>query len=102
MWRLGSGPRAWELFASLKVGREPGAQAAVLGLRAAHVRWWGLRLGVREWLIVATDLDPHRVLEVCGLRWGIERLLGALKGRGFDLEATHVTRGRGFRGFWSP
>ncbi|WP_261975914.1 hypothetical protein [Thermus thermophilus] len=35
-------------------------------------RMWvvGLRLGVREWLIVATDLDPHRVLEVYGLRWG--------------------------------
>ena len=25
-------------------------------------------------------------------RWGIEPLFGALKGRGFDLEATHVVR----------
>lgn len=92
MWRLGSGPRAWELFASLKVGesRVPRRRYWVYGRRMWVV---GLRLGVREWLIVATDLDPHRVLEVYGLRWGIERLFGALKGRGFDLEATHVTRG---------
>ena len=67
MWRLGSGPRAWELFASLKVGesRVPRRRYWVYGRRMWVV---GLRLGVREWLIVATDLDPHRVLEVYGLR----------------------------------
>ena len=61
-------------------------------------RYWvyGRRMwvvGVRDGLIVATDLDPHRVLEVYGLRWGIERLFRALKGRGVDLESTHVTEG---------
>lgn len=67
-------------------------------------RMWavGLRLGVREWLIVAMDLDPKRVLEVYGLRWGIEQLFGALKGRGFDLEATHVTQEEKLSAFWFP
>lgn len=92
MWRLGSGPRAWELFASLRVGesRVPKRRYWVYGRRMWVV---GVRLGVRDWLIVATDLDPHRVLEVYGLRWGVEQLFGALKGRGFDLESTHVTEG---------
>jgi len=54
MWRLGSGPRAWELFASLKVGesRVPRRRYWVYGRRMWVV---GLRLGVREWLIVATQ-----------------------------------------------
>lgn len=70
VWRLGSGSRAWELFASLRVGesRAPGRRYLVYGRRM-----W--------------------VVGVYGLRRGIELLFGALKGRGFDLESTHVTEG---------
>lgn len=77
MWRLGSGPRAWELFASLELG----AQAGVLGLRAAHVGG-----GVAPWGPGVADCGygPGPSPGAGGVRAqvGIERLFGALKGRG--------------------
>lgn len=39
---------------------------------------------------MATDLDPQETLAIYGLCWGIERLFAAFKGRGFDLEGTHL------------
>jgi len=43
-----------------------------------------------ELLLVITSGDPQRALETYARRWEIETLFGALKSRGFDLEATHL------------
>jgi hypothetical protein len=50
----------------------------------------GTRLADGEFLIVIAD-DARACLADYGKRWGIETLFGALKRRGFNLEATHVT-----------
>lgn len=52
----------------------------------------GLRLADQSLLVVITDAHPHTALERYARRWQIETLFGALKSRGFNLEATHVTR----------
>jgi hypothetical protein len=49
----------------------------------------GTRLEDGDFLILVSDTE--RSLSRYALRWGIECLFGALKSRGFDLEATHVT-----------
>lgn len=52
----------------------------------------GMRLADGDYLIVISDRAASRgdlVQEYAG-RWGIETLFGALKSRGFDLEATHL------------
>lgn len=50
----------------------------------------GTRLTDGEFVIVISDQDTAGLADYA-LRWGIETLFGALKSRGFDLEATHVT-----------
>jgi len=42
-------------------------------------------------VIVASDLPVLDVLKAYRLRWGIESAFSALKSRGLDLEATHMT-----------
>ncbi len=42
-------------------------------------------------VIVASDLPVLDVLETYRLRWGIESAFSSLKGRGLNLEATHMT-----------
>ncbi len=50
-----------------------------------------LRLASGELLSLATDRKPKTALARYRLRWKIETLFAALKTRGFDLEATHIT-----------
>lgn len=50
-----------------------------------------LRLESGELLSLATDRKPKTALARYRTRWKIETLFAALKTRGFDLEATHIT-----------
>jgi len=50
-----------------------------------------LRLDSGELLSLATDRKPKTALARYRNRWKIETLFAALKTRGFDLEATHIT-----------
>lgn len=42
-------------------------------------------------MVVSNHLPGKEALELYRKRWGIERLFGHLKRKGFDLEATHMT-----------
>ena len=42
-------------------------------------------------MVVSNHLSGKEALKVYRKRWGIERLFGHLKRKGFDLEATHMT-----------
>ena len=50
-----------------------------------------LRLASGELLALASRTRPARALALYRRRWKIETLFGALKTRGFNLEATHMT-----------
>jgi len=54
------------------------------------VRIAALRL-TDDFLILITNHLPEKALESYKQRWQIETLFGALKSRGFDFEATHLT-----------
>ena len=62
-----------------------GRQLHVIGLRYVG------RKGEPEHLLLVCPGRPHRALFHYRKRWGIETLFAALKLRGFDLEATHLT-----------
>lgn len=86
---------AWKLFADLKVGRQWRVEAGkpkVLGhsLYVVGMKYLG-RSGEPEYLLIVCPERPHWALTYYRKRWGIETLFGALKSRGFDLEATHLT-----------
>lgn len=63
-------------------------------------RWlWGhplylsaKRLEDGEWLLIASDTYAAHALEEYAERWTIEILFAALKGHGFHLEDTHLTK----------
>lgn len=77
-------------FRDLKVGQSRCLRKArwVSGQRV----WLsGLRLENGELLILAANQAVSRPLQVYALRWQIETLFQALKGRGFNLEATRLT-----------
>jgi hypothetical protein len=50
-----------------------------------------LRLKTGELLIIASRSRPQHALKIYRERWKIETLFAALKTRGFNLEATHMT-----------
>jgi hypothetical protein len=50
-----------------------------------------LRLKTGELLIIASRSRPQHALNIYRQRWKIETLFAALKTRGFNLEATHMT-----------
>ena len=52
----------------------------------------GLRLESGELLIIASNQFESKPFDIYGLRWEIETLFQCLKGRGFNMEATHLTR----------
>lgn len=78
------------LFRFLKPGEKltlPDARS-MTGLK---VYLSGLRLQDGELLIVATNWPGDNAIEVYKERWQIETLFSCLKGRGFNLEDTHIT-----------
>ena len=89
-----SGRAAGKLFADLGVGQEriaPGKKY-ILGhnLHVVGLKYLG-RENEPEQLLVVCPKRPHGALQHYRKRWGIETLFGALKSRGFHLEATHMT-----------
>lgn len=82
--------QAKNLFRFLK----PGEKAVIQGRRmmtGVAVYLTGLRLADGELLIVAASLPGDNAIETYAARWQIETLFACLKGRGFNLEDTHVT-----------
>jgi hypothetical protein len=73
-------------------------QRRVFGSRPLPLFVSGMRAKDGDFVIVVSDHSDHLgsktgdLLEKYRLRWGIETLFGCLKRRGFDLEATHLTR----------
>lgn len=61
-------------------------------------RVWGMTVSVigmriaNDYLIVITTEAPDTALDDYAKRWNIETLFGCLKSRGFNFEATHLTR----------
>ena len=86
---------AWRLFSDLKVGQKrvlTDGKQSVLGhqLHVIGMKYVG-RFDEPEHLILVCPERPGQALRHYRKRWGIETLFGALKSRGFDLEATHLT-----------
>ncbi len=52
----------------------------------------GLRLTDGELLIIASNVENENSIEIYGKRWEIETLFGNMKGRGFHLEDTRITK----------
>lgn len=52
----------------------------------------GQKLPTGEYLILVTDDHPKTAMEDYSLRWEIETLFACLKTRGFNFEATHMTK----------
>jgi len=79
------------LFADLAVGKGRSLRKR----RRIGQQWvWlsGMKLDSGELLILAGNQRFPQPLEVYGLRWEIEHLFQCLKGRGFHLEETRLTR----------
>lgn len=79
------------LFANLK----PGKQRILRHSRQVSGEWvWlsGSKLPSGELLIVASNRYTADPIETYRLRWEIENLFQCLKGRGFHMEATHLTK----------
>ncbi|WP_251951923.1 IS4 family transposase [Salinibacter ruber] len=68
-----------------------GGQQVVGGAESVGVRIGLKRLEDGPFLVLASrGVDPDSMFELYRQRWDIETLFGALKSRGFDLEATHL------------
>ena len=90
---------AWWLFKDLPVMTETHGTIRALskecrvfgheGLHLVGTRYVG-REGKAEYLLILTNSDPEEAIDRYRRRWEIETLFGALKSRGFDLEATHL------------
>ncbi|WP_251979408.1 IS4 family transposase [Salinibacter ruber] len=69
-----------------------GGRQVVGGAESIGVRIGLKRLEDGSFLILASrGVDPDSMFELYRQRWDIETLFAALKSRGFDLEATHLT-----------
>ena len=91
-------PNAWNHPILAKVMFRPLAAGQFRHLEGRRPIWGcfvhlsALRLENGELLIVASSDAPQtEAFTAYRRRWGIETLFGALKSRGFDLEATHLT-----------
>lgn len=82
--------QAKNLFRFLKPGEKLVAQGKRT-MTGVVVYLTGLRLADGELLIVAADRAGDDAVETYAARWQIETLFACMKGRGFNLEDTHVT-----------
>ena len=78
------------MFRSLQVGqyRHLEGRRPIWG---CFVHLSALRLEDGGLLIISSDAPQQQAFSAYRRRWDIETLFGALKSRGFDLEATHMT-----------
>jgi len=81
----------WWAFRSLKAGQHRCLRKA-RWVSQQRVFLSGMRLDSGEWLILASNRRFRAPLEIYALRWEIEHLFQCLKGRGFHLEDTRLTR----------
>jgi hypothetical protein len=79
------------LFRFLKVGEKQSIQDLRM-ITDAGVYLTALRLDNGELLILASSKKTEQAIESYKERWQIETLFSCLKGRGFNLEDTHVTQ----------
>jgi hypothetical protein len=69
-----------------------GGRQVVGGAESIDLQVGTKRLEDGSFLILASrGVDPESMFELYWERWDIETLFAALKSRGFDLEATHLT-----------
>lgn len=90
---------AWWLFKDLPVMSDAHGTLRIVskacrifgreGYHLVGTRYVG-REGRPEYLLVLTNSEPEEAIALYRRRWEIETLFGALKSRGFDLEATHL------------
>lgn len=52
-----------------------------------------VKLENNDYLIIVSNKDIDKGIEIYSLRWRIESLFGFLKSKGFNLEDTHMTKG---------
>ncbi|MCK5354418.1 MAG: IS4 family transposase [Methyloprofundus sp.] len=80
-----------KLFSDLKVGK---SRILRVNRKVSDQSVWlsALRLESKELLIVAGNQRFSSPFEVYGFRWEIECLFQCLKGRGFHMEETRLTR----------
>lgn len=90
---------AWWFFRKVPVSTPAGGRMRILPASCTIFRRQGFHLvGTRylgrenepEYLLVLTNAKAEEALALYRRRWEIETLFGALKSRGFDLEATHL------------
>lgn len=74
-------------------GRKPSERQNVFGL-SLFFSCKKMKKGGRDThlLLVSNSFQGKEALKLYKRRWGIERLFGHLKKKGFDLEATHMTK----------
>ncbi len=92
---------AHKLFSDLKIGQQRilkggkhkvlGHGLYVVGMKCIEREKYIGREGEPEYLLLVCPERPQEALFCYRRRWGIETLFAALKSRGFDLEATHLT-----------
>ena len=89
--RKGESIQIQKIFWNLKYGSKPvyTRRLMVLGV---PIYASALRLKDGELLIVASNRIDNNAVGYYGKRWEIETLFSCLKGRGFDLEATRLTK----------
>ncbi len=79
------------LFRNLKAGsvRILKKPRKICGVKVFIV---GSKLPSGEFIILVTDKNPESAMDDYLLRWEIETLFACLKTRGFNFEATHITK----------
>lgn len=90
---------AWWFFRKVPASTPAGGRMRILpssctifgreGFHLVGTRYLG-RENEPEYLLVLTNATAEEALSLYRRRWEIETLFGALKSRGFDLEATHL------------
>lgn len=79
------------LFRNLKIGcvRILKRPRKICGVKVYIV---GSKLPSGEYILIVTDKHPESAMDDYLLRWEIETLFACLKTRGFNFEATHITK----------
>jgi len=81
--------RAGDVFAQLTEGSEQRLRDRHL-VYGTHLYVVAARRGEDPWILV-TNARPAQARALYRQRWSVETMFAAMKSRGFDLEATHLT-----------
>jgi hypothetical protein len=76
-------------------GRKPGNRQRIYGVKGLDLFFSCKRMQkdgrATHLFVISNRFQGEEALELYRQRWGIERLFGHLKQKGFDLEATHLS-----------